>query len=512
MRKATVLFIAFMTITALSACGASQQEATVFSAQNVMNAAYSDEALGLDYEVPSATPAIKVDQVGYLPGAEKRVIFTGAHTPETFDVVNLETQETVFTGTVTGRGSESAFGMFTELETEGTYFIRADVIGYSYAFTIAEDVYENALQQALKQFYLNRCGTSITEQYAQEAAHSVCHTTPAKLQEEAGKTMDVTGGWHLDARLNRTVTEGCRVVDQMLLAYELNPEGFEGKTEIPESDNEIPDLLDEAYYEVRWLLKMQDEATGGVYGAVMTDVEEGGNAMMAGCVVAPITTEATVSFASTLAHFSYLYQAYDEEVATTCLQAADKAFRLYRAAPDTAGKSGGFHAACELYRATGAKRYADVIDTYFQEGAYLEALTTDDDYFFGAVAYLSTAGDVNTEACASMMDALMNASRGIAEEALSSPYLVAGVDASSILHKMRTLAVANHILYNHEYKTIIKNHAHYLMGCNEHAVNYVTDDGEYTYAQAGVAGVRTQPLQTAQVVFLLSSMNSSGSS
>ena len=50
------------------------------------------------------------------------------------------------------------------------------------------------------------------------------------------------------------------------------------------------------------------------------------------------------------------------------------------------------------------------------------------------------------------------------------------------------------------------------MGRNERAVNYVTDASEYSYAQAGASGLKTQPLQAAQLVFLLSGLNSSGSS
>ena len=37
---------------------------------------------------------------------------------------------------------------------------------------------------------------------------------------------------------------------------------------IPESGNGIPDILDEAKYELDWMLKMQDEETGGVYHKV----------------------------------------------------------------------------------------------------------------------------------------------------------------------------------------------------------------------------------------------------
>lgn len=40
---------------------------------------------------------------------------------------------------------------------------------------------------------------------------------------------------------------------------------------IPESGNGVPDILDEARYELDWMLKMQDD-NGGVYHKVTCDV------------------------------------------------------------------------------------------------------------------------------------------------------------------------------------------------------------------------------------------------
>ncbi|MCK7538305.1 MAG: hypothetical protein MZV63_48810 [Marinilabiliales bacterium] len=37
------------------------------------------------------------------------------------------------------------------------------------------------------------------------------------------------------------------------------------KLNIPESGNEIPDLVDELLWNLRWYLTMQDPADGGVY-------------------------------------------------------------------------------------------------------------------------------------------------------------------------------------------------------------------------------------------------------
>ena len=514
----------------LTGCGGNQTVATALTDDGGLNPGFTEERLGLDYETPRMTPVIKVDQIGFRAEDVKQAFLTGAQLPSVFQVIDLSTGEVVYEGKLTSRGTDSGVADFSKLKEEGRYYIHADIVGDSYAFTIGETVYADALGAVMKQFYLNRCGVSLTEQYAGDGAHSVCHTTAAALPDAAGKTKDVMGGWHLDGRLNRNVIEGCHAMDQLLLAYELHTEAFTDETGIPESGNDIPDILDEVAYEAAWLLKMQDEATGGVYAAAMTDGAEDANPMLSGVTLLPISMEATGAFAAAMAHFSSQYQGYDEDFATQCVQAADKAFKLYAASQETTDSAVRFQAACELYRATSGKRYASVIEGFFQEEAYQTMLTKDDGFFYGALAYLATSGEVDKKACGKMMDALMEGARQIAEKAEASMYLVADGDvtqeevqkqedgagsagdadidlqATTVLQNVRVLNVVNHILYNYEYQTLIDNHVQYLMGRNPAAVNLVTDDSEFTYREAGLTGVRTNPLQAARLVFLLSSI------
>ncbi|MEZ0537968.1 glycoside hydrolase family 9 protein, partial [Caldicellulosiruptoraceae bacterium PP1] len=58
---------------------------------------------------------------------------------------------------------------------------------------------------------------------------------------------------------------GATTLGYLLLAYELFPNAFQEKLNIPESNNKVPDILDESRYEIEWLLKMQDSKSGGVY-------------------------------------------------------------------------------------------------------------------------------------------------------------------------------------------------------------------------------------------------------
>src|SRR5690625_7207527 len=56
----------------------------------------------------------------------------------------------------------------------------------------------------------------------------------------------------------------------LLAAYEHFPEYYADQNlNIPESTNEVPDIMDEALWNLEWMLKMQDE-DGGVYHKLTT--------------------------------------------------------------------------------------------------------------------------------------------------------------------------------------------------------------------------------------------------
>ena len=77
---------------------------------------------------------------------------------------------------------------------------------------------------------------------------------------------DVSGGWHDAGDYGRYVVPGAKAVQDLLLTYEDSE--YAAKDDaigIPESGNGVPDVLDEVRYELDWMLKMQDETSGGVY-------------------------------------------------------------------------------------------------------------------------------------------------------------------------------------------------------------------------------------------------------
>jgi endoglucanase len=172
----------------------------------------------------------------------------------------------------------------------------------------------------------------------------------------------------------------------MFAAYEQQSAYFERlKTDIPESGNATPDLLDEMMFNLRWFLTMQDPYDGGVYHKLTTPNFEG-FVMPRDCkqpryVVAKSVT-ATLDFAAVMADAARLFEPYQTDYpgfSTMAAAMAERAYQWAKANPQkfyhqrqlkdpaiTTGEYGDrsandefFWAATALYRLTGKQTYLD---------------------------------------------------------------------------------------------------------------------------------------------------------
>ncbi|WP_029231250.1 glycoside hydrolase family 9 protein [Butyrivibrio sp. VCB2006] len=510
--KRIIAALMVLMMGSVAGCGASSAESSeeIVEEIAVSEVSYTAESV----EVPEQIPNIMVDQSGFNIDSEKVVIFRGRQLPESFQIIDLESGEVVYTGEVVkaNRDEETekyyGIGRFNDFREPGNYYISADYIGESYAFTIGEDVYRDVFDEACRKYYSNRCGIAISQVDNGDNGHSACHTTEARFQENSDQTIDVTGGWHMDENADRDVLIGCRILENLLLSFEMNPNAFTDETGIPESGNGIPDIIDEIKYEADWLLKMQDSKTGGVYGAAITG-GGGSDIFSAPVEVTPVSMEATISFAAAMARLSFIYQQYDQDYATAALRAADRAWESFSINQSVYDSTQAFKAAAELYRATGSDKYHHVLDSFFVRDDLVQLFNDDENIFIGAVTYLSTNQNVDKEQCEKLIKALMKKSEAIAQRATESRYLVAnaaeGEDFSTLLDEARCLTITNHIIYNHEYTTIIENHAHYMMGMNPSCLNFVTSSTERDYKDTeGYSGVMNDPQKDALLIFMLS--------
>lgn len=342
------------------------------------------------------TPDININQVGYQPGDIKIATFRGDETGDSFEVVDTTTGKSIFTGQINkaeknvSSRETCATGDFSSVIQPGTYQIKNDACGESYEFKIGDDVYQDLLKDAVRMLYLQRCGEELSEKQAGDFAHPACHMGEAVVYGTDEKK-DVTGGWHDAGDYGRYVVSGAKAVADILLAYENYPDVFGDDMDIPESGNGTPDVLDEARYELDWMLKMQDSASGGVYHKVTcanfpsTVMPQEETEQL---ILSPISTAATGDFAAVMAMAGRIYKDVDAAFADTCLKAAEKALDYMDANadadregfknpqeivtgeyPDTVVKDEYFWALAELYKTTGDKSYEDHLKQFGSVGA-----------------------------------------------------------------------------------------------------------------------------------------------
>lgn len=465
-----------------------------------------------NYEVPVSLPNILVDQVGYAQESNKIAVIRGELPPDTFTIMEADTGQVVYTGQIVQKGYDEetgvyiSYGNFTDFTTPGKYYIQAAMIGQSYPFEIAENPYEDLFQVALKQYYYNRCGLTLSSELAGEAAHNACHAREAQMKEDASVKLDVTGGWHMDESGTRDVAKGCQTVNSLLLAYELYSGAFGDEGGIPESGNEIPDILDEVKYEIDWLLKMQDSTSGAVYASVSSVDNKATDYIL---YIDGITMDATIQFAATMAKFSYLYQNYDREFATQCLKASDRAYRYAQKYLGDVSREEYFYASTELYRATGASGYHTVIKNYLTQ--YPVTDMDNDFIFWGCVTYLSTKQRVDVTLCSDVIKVLMQEGEQISYASKSSKLLVNAnkeqSNSAELLKDISRLAVVDHIITNHEYATVMENHLHYLLGRNLQSISYLDGAGSRNYKDIDeTQGIMNQIDLNADLVLMMSAI------
>ena len=449
---------------------------------------------------------VKVNQVGYAPDDKKTVIVT-AKEDERFKIVDVATNETVYVGKYDEKlmydanaGSNVRRGDFTDFKKEGIYKIISSPSGESYEFTIGENLYDDIYKDVVLMLYNQRCGCELDKNISGDFAHAECHKGEAIIYgDNSGKTIDVSGGWHDAGDYGRYVAPGAKTVQDLFLAYEdynQNSDDFG----IPESGNGVPDLLDEARYELDWMLKMQDETTGGVYHKVtalvfpetVLAVDETDQ-----LVLAPVSYAATADFAAVMAKASVLYTDIDRNFAVSCLDAAKKAYKFLEANPDMGGYANPeeivtgeypdgnlddelLWAAAELYIATGDEAYLSTVkkelDTKFKTGFGWASIGT------YALYDLAKTTGVDADVQQKAKDMIVNMADQLIEKCQKDCFFM-GLSSyvwgsnKDIADNGMLLLVANNISPKPEYVEYAVRHRDYLFGVNATAYCYVTGYG-----------------------------------
>ncbi len=92
------------------------------------------------------------------------------------------------------------------------------------------------------------------------------HPSAATASRPAFSTIRSPGGWYDAGDYNKYVVNSGISTYTLLALYEhAAPFMSALTTQIPESGNTLPDVLDEALWNLRWMMSMQDPEDGGVY-------------------------------------------------------------------------------------------------------------------------------------------------------------------------------------------------------------------------------------------------------
>ena len=223
---------------------------------------------------------IRVNQMGYLPNQSKVAVLMSRENCEvkTFDVVDFYTGKVLLTLNnvkTCGRYGQmaSTFRLnFSALNRPGSYYLQSGDVR-SEVFPVGDRVYDGAADFVLQYMRQQRCGWN---PYYRDS----CHVKDGYITyhpTKTGQRIDVTGGWHDAADCLQYTTTSANAIYQMMFAYQQNPGAFgdKYKADGTAGKNGIPDIVDEIYWGLQWLDKM-NPAPGEFYNQIADDRDHAG--------------------------------------------------------------------------------------------------------------------------------------------------------------------------------------------------------------------------------------------
>ncbi len=471
-----------------------------------------------------ATVAIKVDQAGYLPNAPKLAMVTANNGARSFALHRGSDHSTVLQGSLTGPVADADSGDavftadFSKVTAPGRYFLKVPGLGRSWDFAIGEDVFRRAYYLAARSFYGQRCGTAVDlGPEFPKFKHAACHLS-GEYHASSGKagTHASSHGWHDAGDYGRYLPSSAISTATLLWAYEM----FGAKVkkvglQLPESGNGTPDLLNEARWNIEWMMTMQD-TDGGVWHK-QTSTQFAGFIMpekdalpsdVVGTGSAPYKSScATGDLAAVLALAARVYRPFDAAFAQKALTAAESAWIWLDQNPNVSfhnppgvatGEYGDTQcgderlwAAGELSRTTGK----DIYSHYFvsQYRAYLSSINAvgppswESVAPFGLWTY-ALGGGKDESSVEAIRDRSIRIAEEIAARAKQTGYRTTMTTADYIwgsngvaANYGMQLLVANAFSPNQHFVEAATDNLHYLLGRNTFSLSWVTQVGENAF-------------------------------
>lgn len=348
---------------------------------------------------------IRLNQLGFYPNAPKIAVITSGTGKFT---IQTQQNELVYSGELkesnkAGLNNKKTFiADFTFFNKPGKYTLTVEGLGRSFPFEISPSVHRNLAAASVKAFYYQRASSALTEQYAGKWKRGMghlddkilIHPSAATQKRPAGSMISASKGWYDAGDYNKYIVNSGVTMGTMLSLCEDFPDYVKKlNTNIPESKNSVPDVLDELIWNLRWMLAMQDPDDGGVYnkltnanfdGMVMPDVPRSPR------YVVQKGTAATLDFAAVTAQASRLIKAYKKDLpglSDSCLTASKKAWDWAQKNPNMAYVQNSMNAKFEPKIATGGYGDSNFADEFFWAGSELYITTGDITYYKAILAH-----------------------------------------------------------------------------------------------------------------------------
>ncbi|WP_121119508.1 glycoside hydrolase family 9 protein [Croceibacterium ferulae] len=487
------------------------------------------------------TTAVRVNGLGFAPDAPKRAIVETDATEPLGWVVRDATGRTLLSGRTVPYGQDAASGHnlhridFGALTVSGGGLqVVADGVS-SPPFTIAPHLYEPVARDALAYFYHNRAGTPIRadlvgEQLARPAGHLPERATCVQGRDTNGNewapcsyTLDVTGGWYDAGDHGKYVVNGGIATWTLLNLHETLAPFADNTLKVPEAGNGVPDLLDEARWEVEFLLRMQvpdgqkmrlavDQPSPAA-GLTFSEVDAGGMAHhkvgdiswapvplrpdqnRLERVLAPPSTAATLNLAAVALQCARVWQSADPAFAARCAKAATRAIAaaernpaIYAVAdfPGSGAYGDGsltdefFWAQAELYATTRDPRH----EAALRQAPFLNQPAGEAGWGSVATLGLVTLAQSDTPLRDQARQQIVAAAHAWVQEQAETGFAIphAGTrfvwgSNSGLLNRAMLLALAAQWTGEARYRTAVVDTLDYLLGRNPNGRSYISGYG-----------------------------------
>ncbi len=285
---------------------------------------------------------------------------------------------------------------FSELNQSGKYYVHIIGLGKSFDFEIKKGVWEDAFKKQMFGFYAQRSGCSLEPEVSAFVRKRNFHPedTPIRnvdkdkfyghldpdirqqhsLFDQIKFSIDITsnnmqawGGWADAADYDRNIRH-VSAARKMIELYLLNPEYFENQVlTLPETENQIPDIIDEALWCLELWRRTQEKDGEVIYGIESIAHPRRGEPSWYDSLpvaVIPGSPSDACTYASAAALAALAFNNYDAELADKYLESAKLAYQWAkenisntRYEKKKASDTDRILASLSLYKSTSEKKY-----------------------------------------------------------------------------------------------------------------------------------------------------------